>query len=415
MKRLALILLCIGLAAPLAQSAENVDNLVRATGQALNAKKYDEVLSLSERIITEHPEAFARWGGIQFRIAATLAAKGDLAEAVKAAHIAMDCASTTSEYDSAVMLTAGILSALDQNVERANQLLSFQQTGPVAGAVNPLEAIGYPSSPERERAFAVMRQEAGESASGSRLRAYTYLLSGKPSEAFAHFADAFRRSATAYDTHTAGIELVTTGLRAVRGHRLDQNKALRFLLFGPCGPDGKPNTEDDLADPFAGLLPAPPVAGEGGLAGLNSDEIKQLRQLRDAAKLYVGDPMLDWLRRPAAAALQRANEALEDWGSAEQKAWYLQQFFSTQEPTFKDLLLTGALAAARGRALHLGGIPILWNEIDAYCASHGIGPEEVAPRVRKQWTDTAESLNRLQVDPLQPRPLTKPATFGNAR
>jgi hypothetical protein len=301
---------------------------------------------------------------------------------------------------------------MDQNVGRANQLLAFQQTGPANGAVNPLEAIGYPSLPEREKAFEAVREQAGDNSAGSRLRAWTFLLTGKPREAFAQFADAFRRSANPRDIQIAGADLANTGLRAARGHRLDQSKAIQFVLFGPDGPDGKPNTDDDITDPFAGLETAPPAAGEGGLAGLGAEELAALRHVRDAAKLYAGDPSVDSrLRQPAIAALQRANEALDDWGGAEQKDWYLHRVIEADKPSQTDSLWTGAQAAAKGRALHLGGITAFWNEVDARCAAQGIEPAPPMVNSRRQFTTTTNALGRLESKPPASKPLQKPATF----
>lgn len=413
MKRSALFLLFVWLAAPLAQCADNgADELLKAAKTAASARQFDEGLRLCERLIVEHPEDSVHCFNAQLTIATTLAAKGDLAEAAKAAHLAMDCAPNEGYYDTAAVLAASILSAMDQNVGRANQLLAFQQTGPANGAVNPLETIGYPSLPEREKTFEALREQAGDSPASSRLRAWTFLLSGKPREAFAQFADAFHRSTNPRDMQIAGEDLVSAGLRASRGHRMDQNKALQFVRFGPDGPDGKPNTADDIADPFAGILPAPPAAGEGGLAGLGAEELAALRHVRDAAKLYASDPGVEpRMRNAALFALQRANEALDDWGGAEQKDWYLHLVIGTDNPFQTDPALTGAQAAAKGRALHLGGITAFWNEIDASCAARGIEPTPAMANARRQLTTTTNALGRLESKPPVSKPLQKPASF----
>ena len=147
----ALFLFFVCLAAPLARCADSgADELFKAAKSAASARQFDEAVRLCERLIVEHPEDPDHCFNAQLTIAATLAAKGDLAEAAKAAHLAMDCAPNAASFDAATGVAANILSALDQNVGRANQLLAFQQTGPANGAVNPLEAIGYPLLPERE-------------------------------------------------------------------------------------------------------------------------------------------------------------------------------------------------------------------------------------------------------------------------
>ena len=413
MKPLKLLLLFVWLATSVvARSADNSAELLKAAKNAASVHQFDEALRLCESVIIEHPETPNRCYEAQMTIATTLAAQGKLAEAAKAVHLVMDCAPTEAAFDNSVTLAANILSALDQNVERANQLLAFQETGPVNGAVNPLEAVGYPAMPERELAFASVRQQAGDNVAGSRLRAYTFLLSGKPREAFAQFADAFHRSANLRDIQSAGTDLASIGLRAVRGHRLDQNKALQFLAFGPNKPDEKSNTEGNREDPFADILPAPSATGEGGLAALSAEDLAALRHLRDAAKLYAGDPWVEIrVRRPAIIALQRVNEALDDWAGAGQKDWYLQLAFATDAARETESALIGAQATAKGRDLHLGGIAALWNDIDAYCAAHGIEPTAVMINTRKQFIITTTALSSLRSRPPQVKYLQKPAAF----
>lgn len=413
MKRLALLLLLAWLAAPLAWCADpaTVDDLFKQAKAAAAAGKSDDALALYERVIVEHPEAIGRWSSAQLGIATTLAARKDLEEAAKAAHLALDGAPNAQIFDSAVSLAANILSALDKNVDRANQLIAFQQTGPVAGATNPLDAVGYPSMPQREQAFEAMRQKAGDNAAASRLRAYTWLFAGKPREALAQFADAFRRSSDLQDLQAAGSDLTLVGLRAVRGHRVDLDQGLQFVIFGPNGPDGKPNTGDDLADPFAGILPPPPEGGEGGLAGLSAGDLSALRHLLDAAKLYAADP---WLRpdqrRCALLAMQRSNDALDNWGGPGQKEWYLQIVSSAEDPGVASYSLSGAIGAAKGRALHLDGIQSFFNDLDAWCASRNIGPTDPMVKARKQWATVCVNLNKNSPQKSNLKPLTSPRT-----
>jgi hypothetical protein len=51
-----------------------------------------------------------------------------------------------------------------------------------------------------------------------------------------------------------GQDMVLIGARAVRGHPVGLDVFFQFVNYGPAGPDGKPGTADDLADPFAPLL-----------------------------------------------------------------------------------------------------------------------------------------------------------------
>jgi tetratricopeptide (TPR) repeat protein len=396
MKHLAFILLLLSQAMASAAS-DAVGGLFSQAQAAVAARKFDDALAIYEQVITAHPEAIDRWFNAQQAIATTLAAKGDLAGAVKAAHICMDGAPNWQSYDNAVMLAANILSALDKSVDRANQFLAFQQTGPVNGATNPMDAIGYPSSPAREQAFAALCQQAGDNAEASRLRAFTFLYTGKPREALAQFADAFRRSSGSPDFERTGPDLVSIGLRAARGYRAGLDKAVRFVIFGPNGPDGKPNTPDDIPDPFAGLLPGAPAPGNGGLAGLGAAELTALRQVGDAARLYGGDARLrPDLRRAALLALQKTNTALDDWGEKGQKDWYLELALAFDDPGVDEASFIGAQSAARDRSPHFGGVHAMWNDVDAYCAAHNPKSSRGMESARHDFNNVLKAMNAVQ-------------------
>jgi len=411
MKRLVLILLLLGrMVAPAWGADTTVDDLFKQGRAAVTAGKFDDANHLFEQVITGHPEASNRWSEAQLNITQALAKKGDLAEAAKAAHICLDSAPNLQAYDNAVMLTANILSALDKNVDRANQFLTFAQAGPSGGAANPMDAVGYPSLPERESAFATMRQQAGDDASASRLRAMTYLFTGKPKDALAQYADAFRRSASTPDLTRSGSDLVLVGVRAVQGHRMGLDQDISFLVFGASGPDGKPGTPDDVTDPFAKLLPAPPPVGEGGLAQLSPEDLATLRQVRDAAQLYAGDPLLvSETRRAALTALMRATCALDGWGAPGQKDWYLQ--LALRPHSDEQILLTGAELAAKGRELNFGPVQALWIEVDAAVAARNLAPSKGRDEVRKQFGILCDSFNKIPFPKTAPKPLKAPAKF----
>lgn len=386
---------------------------------AITGRRFDDALHLYERIIVEHPEVSESWFSIQWNILDTLLKEGDLAEAAKAAHLCLDSAPDLQAYNNTVALTANILSALDKNVDRANQFLAFQQSGATGGVANPMDAVGYPALPGRESAFAVMRQQAGDSVAASQLRARTFLLTGKPKEALAQFADAFRRSYyhgiySSNDLQRTAPDLAVIGLRAVRGASAGLEKAVQFILFGPNGPDGKPSTADDLADPFAQWLPPLPAPGEGGLAGLTPDDLTALRRVRDGAKLYVRDPWVNGnLRLRALLALQRTMEALDDWGEPGLKAWYLQIVLVkwADDNDLNEGLLAGAQAAARGGALHLGGVHLLRKEIDARCAALGIKPTNGMTHIEAGFNAVCAALNKIPFPKPAWKPLKTPASF----
>lgn len=411
MKRIAAIVFFAFVIIRGAAGAVNpVDELFKQAQTAYGSARYDDALGVCERIITEHPEAADRWYAAQKSIAQTLAKKGDLQAALQAARVCMDAAPNVQSFDEAVALTANILSAIDGNVDRANRFLSFEETGPGGGAANPMETISYPAFPEREKALAAIREQAGDNATASRIRAYTFLLTGKPREALAQFADAFRRSSNAQEIQRSAVDLVTVGLRAARGHRVDLETAMQFVKYGPNGPDGNPKTADDPADPFASLIAEAPPAGQGGLAGLSADDIAALGKIRDAGLLYAADPFLRAdLRRFALASVQRANDALDGW-SAEKEEWYL-DIIRESNDNLNEFPALGAEAAARGRSLHLGGTRAMWAEINNEVTAKGLKLSRGTINARNQFDQLCSTLDKVKLLKPAIKPLKNPASF----
>ena len=321
------------------------------------------------------------------------------------------------EFDGLVNFAAAILSAQDKNVDRANQFLAFEQSGPAGGKPNPMDAVGYPSLPAREAAFATFRQQAGEDAQASRVRAWTYLFTGKPRDALAQFSDAFRRNNNIWDLSNGGQDLVLIGLRAARGHRIGLDQAMQFVVYGPNGPDAKPGTADDLPDPFASLITVP-APGEGGLAGVSPASLAALRKVYHAANLYAGDPLAPVdIRRAALATLERVNIALDNWGAPGQQDWYYQLEAGIHCPP-PDEYTTGYLGgiyyAARGRSNTYGGITAAWKELDAYwAANHYDLPKnqrDAYNGVRGQFNKNMAILAGMKSTPPDFKPLQKPVT-----
>lgn len=419
MKRLALILTLCGVANPLAWGDPNpVDAVFQQARDVEKAGKFDDEIQLYEKVITGRAEDMNRWYEAENNIVHALVKKGDFAGAAQHAHICLDAAPNLQVFDDAVRLTANILSAGDKNVDRANQFLAFEQSGPSGGKINPMDAVGYPSMPDREAAFATFRQGAGEDAPASHMRAYTFLFQGKPHDALAQFSDAFRRNTNLYDFSNGGVELVIVGLRAARGHRVGLDQAMQFVIHGPNGPDDKPNTPDDIPDPFAGSMPPPPPPGEGGLAGIDPNSLAPLRKVNDAAKLYGGDALAPIDTNHALGALERSNNALDNWGAPGQLDWYMQHELGLGYPTpgeYTGGYLTGLYFAARGRNNHYGGVFALWNEFAAQCAAHNI---KLTERHRINWDklhsdfgNNMANLGRLQFPKIDFQPLKTPATF----
>ena len=206
------------------------------------------------------------------------------------------------------------------------------------------------------------------------------------------------------------------GLRDVRGHRVKLDEAIQFVAWGPNGPDGSAGTADDLSDPFAQWLPSAPATGEGGLAGFSPGELATLRQVRDAAQLYSGDPFVpEEVRHGALSALQRVSQALGDWGDPGRKDWYLSRALPASAPApdgqSRQLLLRGAELAARGGNLHLGGVHDLWREIDPKLAAEGLQGDKSIQEVRTQFDKLCSEISQFKFPKSDLKPLTVPTTF----
>ena len=414
MKSLVAILIMGSWALPVFSTP--VDDLFKQAQDANTAKKFDDAIAAYQHIINEHVDAVDRWYDAERGIAQALAQKGDFAGAAQAAHLCLDAAPNLGAYDDVVNFTANVLSAQDKNVDRANKFIVFQQNGAVNGQTNPMDAVGYPSQPDREAAFAAFRLQAGEDAPAAHLRAVTFLFTGKPRDALAQFADAFRRNENSYDLRNAGVELVTVGLRAVQGNGVGLDKAMQFVIYGPAGADGKTGTADDVPDPFTTYLTAVPP-GEGGVSGLSPADIADLKKVRDAAALYAFDPILpsDLVRRSGLSALLRCNDALDGWGVPGQKEMFLRVGLGLGCPPPDEYTavtyLRGAGFAARGRNLNYAGVRALWGEIEADCKSFGVPLPKHLSDVHSEFDRYPAGLTQVQFPKVTFNPLKTPATF----
>ena len=182
---------------------------------------------------------------------------------------------------------------------------------------------------------------------------------------------------------------------AVQGHGIGLDKFYAFAYYGPAGPDAKPGTADDLADPFAPLLAAadaPPRGdGKGGLAGLAAEDVTVLREVRDTLQRIAADLQeSQTFRQQALKALLRVHEALADWGSNQQAALYPQ--FAGRGT---DLALVLAETHANGGQYHLGGACAFWAGLDP-------GQDAASGRTRnvlrqcERWLDKRRRLDSLR-------------------
>ena len=153
----------------------------------------------------------------------------------------------------------------------------------------------------------------------------------------------------------------------------------------------------------AGQAPLPD--GDGGMAGLSADDVKVLREARDALEQLVANEGQDErLRRDAALGLTRIHEALNDWGRAGQLDWYLAQLSQSHAGWLQAALAEGAESAAKGREAHFGGVRQFWRIFDALARDKGIGIAGETERVRKQFESAADYLSKLSFisSPLRP-------------
>lgn len=226
-------------------------------------QRYEDARRAYERVLVDHPDAPDAWYDAQRRLADALARLNRPDEALGAARICLDAAPDEGRVTDAVRLVAEILKAIDKdNVGRANAFINYQRFGPdgedtkpgtADDLKDPLEGIPRASYPDRERAFEAARARAGDDDEGMRLRAMTYVFTGKPREALRCFIDAFARCR---DNRVSdrGAEMIMIGARGVRGHPVGLGPFFTFVNYGPAGPDGKTGTGDDLPDPFAPLV-----------------------------------------------------------------------------------------------------------------------------------------------------------------
>ena len=334
-------------------------------------------------------------GDAQIGIVEALVKKDDRRGAVSAARTVLDASSDRNEYVRNCRWMAEMIRNMDGNVARANRFIEYQIYGPDGkdgrprtsdDVKDPLDEFKYPSYPERERVLKETLRDAGDSAWASRDRARVLIYTGRPDEAVRYYVDAFRRSPCKdRDVRWLASEMVWSGLRSVRGHASGIEDVLAFVAYGPAGPDGRPGTQDDLKDPFAPLLGATRAAdGKGGLASLTGDDVAVLRDLAARMEKLAANPNAEnYERREAVWALDRAHEALSDWGRGEVLDWYLGRMSGEQDEEVQEGLVAGGLRAAMGGDYHFGARGGYWQRIESQARSTG-GLKGRAQRVRAE-------------------------------
>jgi tetratricopeptide (TPR) repeat protein len=379
-----------------------------------SAQRYDEALKAYERVFLDYGEINDCSCDAQAQIAETLKAKGDYAGALKAARIPLDAAWDSNRLTSAAQVVAELLKAADKHVGRANAFILFQKHGPAGedgrpgtgdDLTDPLAEVGYPSYPQREKAFAQARARAGDDADASRFRALTWLYTGRPREALRMYLDAFARSDMG-SLSRIGRDLVVVGVRAVQGHPHGLERFFAFLNYGPAGPDGKLKTADDLANPFLelGLEPADfaPRAPDKA-EWLAAADVRALREARSLLREVAAGRLEDAQpRRDALAALVRVQLALNEWQDGPR--WYLDQLGANGRDRggAAAWVEAGQLAAKAG-ACHLGAVHAFWRTYDGLDLFEGSQEPREISRVRSAFERASGELRKPR--PLVPRSL----------
>lgn len=299
------------------------------------------------------------WYEAQGKIVELLTTAGDFKVALQEAHILFN-ASRPSTITQDTQRIADLLTKLDKGRDRADRFLAFQHYGPDGpdgkpgtddDLVNPLGEIGYTADRDRKSAFAAAFNRLGDDAAAMHHRGVMCVYAGEPKAALYYFMDAFRRSHSDRFQDCA-ISLVVNGLRGVRGHSVGLNDAVRFILYGPKGENGK--GDGDMPDPFApyaSLSPPAPLA----VRPQSEKDLLVLKQLQAALMISAVDPA--WppaIRVKALSALARLNEVLDAWPS--NADWYRDLLRAAADSGLKAAVLDGAISASKGNVLHLGKV-----------------------------------------------------------
>jgi len=374
----------------------------------LSEGRADDAIAAFDHVFTDSSGSMDYWSESQHGIVDALQKANRFPEALAAAKICLNTATDANSIAANSQLIATLFQNLDKNVTRANAFLAYQQYGPSgkngSPLTNPLDAIAYPTYPQREKTFAQLRDTAGDDAAASRIRAWTYVYTGHPTETLAHFAEYFRRSYNEpYPMLGVINDLVVVGVRGVRGHAVNLEKCIDFIRLGPDGPDGKTGTPDDLQDPFAdiGLKPHPP-SPNGGLAPPSPAALKALIEMRAMLEtLAVAEREDSYFRREIISYLDRVHMALCDWGAPGQADWYLKLLRDATANEYDySTVLRSAQTSARGSDLHYGNVRNLWQKLDANDPSPTLRNAGQVKAVRDSFNSLMQLLEKPQ--PLAP-------------
>jgi hypothetical protein len=162
---------------------------------------------------------------------------------------------STSYLTEAVLSVVRALKAKEGGLRQANAFITFVESGShgangKAGTkddlVDPLAGFVMPPEPERDRLFA-------EAAKRFRTRPVElgalYICWGKPNDALRAYRRSYIETIDATRLQTA-VTRLARAMRAVGCTEAEVDAFFDYQNYGPNGPDGKPNTKDDLKDPI---------------------------------------------------------------------------------------------------------------------------------------------------------------------
>jgi tetratricopeptide (TPR) repeat protein len=370
-------------------------------------EKWDKALEACEWAFTHHPTKNCVWRDAQRQIADALAKQGRFDEALQAARVLYDASRNHGEVTSYASFIVHLLRTADGNDERSNAFVLHQLYGSAGEDGMPgteddpadvLTPIPYPTYPQREKAFDVVRKAAGDNAGDLEHCAWTYLYAGRPQEALRYLAEAFRRYNPDRLWQIAEY-LAFAGPRSVRGNGLGLELLPAYIAFGPEGPDGQPGTEDDLAEP-KGLTEAAGtevvVISPDQLAMLD-ELVEKLKRLAERTAEYRSrrEYATDSLRRIYEAAPRRNWAGMQEWATA--------LLLAETDDNLRTSAGFLALKLAQGQQLHLGGVHRFFRELDAAAEAAGKPLPGRLTRLRDDLRKRCENLAGTSCVPkLQP-------------
>jgi len=163
------------------------------------------------------------------------------------------------EVDKAVYDVATALKALDGNVRRASRYLLFQKYGPAGpdrirdtadDLTDPLEGMEFDLPPEHAEAIKNQILACGNDYAGRRRLGELLLALGKTKEAKVAMFQAYALAPVDASSVRNAAADMARAIKGVDGHIFRANRYLLYQKYGPAGPAGVEDTDDDLTNPL---------------------------------------------------------------------------------------------------------------------------------------------------------------------